>query len=87
MGAAWKIANYAAVAASRAETLPLGAERSALEAAGQRASAFAAAIERGSDFSAPRFAGIARLIDQEMADAGLYAIPPQADTWIADRAA
>lgn len=83
--AAYKIANYGAVAQSRATTLPLGDERSAIEAAGGRAVAFAAAIERGADIPPHRFDAIARLIDAEMAEGGLHRLPPQADEWIADQ--
>ena len=81
--AASLLENVAAVAASRAETLPLGTERSGLVAAADRWTALAAAVTRGADLSANLFGSAVQIADADNATAGVYALPAQADRLLA----
>lgn len=75
--------NLGLVAGSRADLAPLGAVKTALDAASQRWFQLGGALERGVDISVERFTQEVTAADADMADAAASALPAQAAKLIA----
>lgn len=71
------------VAGSRADLMPLGAERNAMSAAAQRWYSLSGALFRGQEFTPEQVTTIAAEVDAEMAGAGANRLPAQADKIVA----